>query len=342
MSHTLFFTSPIGLGHASRDVAIASSLDERVRNISFVTGEPASKHISESGFDVMNLYTVRGLDVEYGEFKRKLRWLLDYMRYYKECKRHARDALEYHKPRLVIADEDYAAIAVSERSGIPRVLITDLFESRFTSGFGSILERIMNKTLKKIISSAELVLVPFDGEDNANIAFVGPIVRDPRKGREELRSEFAFTRKTILLTAGGTSAGRFLMERTVLAFKGVGDRYDVDLVIVTGPSLNFKTEGVRCLGYVKNLHEMIYASDLLISLAGRSTCDEASAYGTPAIFIPIKGHFEQEENARRYGFAFEDIYRLQDLMIERLDSKRAQVRVTRGAEKACELILDLL
>ena len=55
---------------------------------------------------------------------------------------------------------------------------------------------------------------------------------------------------------------------------------------------------------------MIFAADLLISLAGKSTIDEANAYGTPGIFIPIKDHFEQEDNAKEQGFVFDDIKRL--------------------------------
>ena len=60
-----------------------------------------------------------------------------------------------------------------------------------------------------------------------------------------------------------------------------------------------KFDNVKNLGFVDNLHELIFAADLIISLAGKSTIDEANAYGTPGIFIPIKGHFEQEDNARR-------------------------------------------
>ncbi len=39
------------------------------------------------------------------------------------------------------------------------------------------------------------------------------------------------------------------------------------------------------------MHELVYASDLLISLAGRSTIGEANVYHIPAIFIPIRNHF---------------------------------------------------
>ena len=81
---------------------------------------------------------------------------------------------------------------------------------------------------------------------------------------------------------------------------------DLEVVVVSGPAINKKFENVKNLGFVDNLHELIFAADLVISLAGKSTIDEANAYGTPAIFIPIKGHFEQEDNAKRQGFWLED------------------------------------
>ena len=92
------------------------------------------------------------------------------------------------------------------------------------------------------------------------------------------------------------------------------------------------------MGFVENLHEVIFAADLLISLAGKSTIDEARAYGTPGIFIPIKDHFEQEDNAKNEGFVFEDIDRLESLILEKLEEKRKQVN-TDGAKKASSIIL---
>ena len=86
---------------------------------------------------------------------------------------------------------------------------------------------------------------------------------------------------------------------------------------------------------------MIYASDLIISLAGKSTIDEAKAYGTPGIFIPIKGHFEQEDNAKREGFVFEDINRLDELVLEKLEQKRNKIN-TEGAKLASEIIKKII
>ena len=86
---------------------------------------------------------------------------------------------------------------------------------------------------------------------------------------------------------------------------------------------------------------MIYASDVLISLAGKSTIDEAREYGTPAVFIPIKGHFEQEDNAKEIGFFPEDIDRIEELVIKKLDEKRIPVK-NNGAKRAAKIIQDLL
>ena len=45
-------------------------------------------------------------------------------------------------------------------------------------------------------------------------------------------------------------------------------------------------------------------------------------YGTPGIFIPIKDHFEQEDNAKEMGFNFEDIFNLENLIREKLSMNR--------------------
>ena len=102
-----------------------------------------------------------------------------------------------------------------------------------------------------------------------------------------------------------------------------------------------KFEKIRNLGFVNNLHEIIYAADVLVSLAGKSTIDEARHYGTPSIFIPIKGHFEQEDNAREEGFVFEDIECLDKLILEKLEEKR-NPHIVGGAQQASEIIKNLL
>jgi UDP-N-acetylglucosamine--N-acetylmuramyl-(pentapeptide) pyrophosphoryl-undecaprenol N-acetylglucosamine transferase len=99
------------------------------------------------------------------------------------------------------------------------------------------------------------------------------------------------------------------------------------------------------LGYVPNLHEYIYASDLVISLAGRSTMDESIVYNIPGIFIPLKNHFEQEEGAKRLGFEYKDIFRLDKLIEEKLSSNYhigGKNNMKNGAKTAAKIISDFI
>jgi UDP-N-acetylglucosamine--N-acetylmuramyl-(pentapeptide) pyrophosphoryl-undecaprenol N-acetylglucosamine transferase len=331
-----FFCSPIGLGHAARDIAIAQ-LFEGV-SLKFVTGNAATKLISGYGFAVNDAYTPPNFDVQNGALQGSLKWLWQYYQYYKKCKKIASEFLENETPRLIISDEDFAAAVISQQSRIPTILITDVLQTNFTKGIASIIEKKMNQSMKEIIRKCDAVIMPELGDDQGNIKRVGPIVRSTKHTREELRNKFSFTKKTITISVGGTDAGKFLIQKALEAYSKL--KIDCELVVVSGPTLKLDPqEKIRNLGFVNNLHEIIYASDLVISLAGKSTIDEANAYGTPGIFIPIKNHFEQEDNARRQGYSFQDIYRLESLIPQKLDSKRAPTHAD-GAKRACQVIMQ--
>ena len=331
-----FFTSPIGLGHATRDVAIANCFG--AFPFKFVTGNGAARLISEYGYDVENLYTPPAFNVQDGILENATRWLWKYYKYYKDCKKVSENILDKEQPSLVISDEDFASLTVAQNKKIPTVLITDILETRFTKGVISLIEKQMNKSMRKIIQKSDVVILPEFGKSHDNIERVGPIVRKIQKSRQDIRKDLGFTKKTILVSIGGTAAGKFLIDKTLRAIKKINQ--DIELVLVTGPSLQ-KEYDVRNLGFPSNLHEIIYASDVLVSLAGKSTIDEATAYGTPSIFIPIKHHFEQEDNAREKGFEFDDINRLDSLIEEKLEEKR-NAAYTDGAQKACDIIKKMI
>jgi len=239
----------------------------------------------------------------------------------------------------VISDEDFASLTVAQEMKIPTVLITDILETHFTKGLASFIEKKMNKSMFEIIKKCDVVILPEIGITEGNIQRVGPIVRQTNHTREQLREKFSFNKKTIVISIGGTDAGLFLIEKTLDAIKKINQ--DIEVILVSGPSVQKEYDNVKNLGFVENLHEIIYAADVLISLAGKSTIDEANAYGTPAIFIPIKGHFEQEDNAKEQGFIFEDVERLEKLIMSKLEEKRNQIN-TEGAKKAAKIIQSLI
>jgi len=319
MTEVLFFSSPIGLGHATRDLAIINQL--KIGSCKVFSGSSAIEFFHQNSIQAQDVYSPPKFDVIDGKLEKSLKWLWSYYRYYKRCKEISSKIISNEKPRVIISDEDFASIAIAQERKIPNIIITDILETKFISGFGGVVEKKMNKTMHEMLDKANRVIIPELGENQNNIIRTGPIVRKIQKNRDELRDILDFKKKTIVLCVGGTDAGIFLIKQTIEAIKKI--QIDVDLVLVSGPKINKKcSDDVRNLGFVSNLHEIIFAADLVISLAGKSTIDESIVYGTPGIFIPIKGHFEQEDNAKEIGFKFEDIFNLENLIGEKLNKNR--------------------
>lgn len=333
-----FFTSPIGLGHATRDIAIAEKLQA---DITFVSGEWAASMIAKKGYSTMDAYRPEKFIVKSGELRHSFKWLMDYYSYYKKCKVIAKEILD-KRAGLIVSDEDFASVAISEEMGRRRVLITDVTETHFTKGPASMIEKKMNKSMQKMMQACDSVIIPDMGNDNGNIRHVGPIVRQAGADRDTLRKRFGLTKSTILVSTGGTDAGKYLIEKAIGAYRKLQSKLDLELILVPGPSLRLpESPEYRNLGFVDNMHELVCAADLVISLAGRSTMDESMAYGTPGIFIPIKGHFEQEEGAARLGFKYEDVFRLESLIEEKLGRRNNAVDA-KGAARAAKIISELL
>ena len=332
-----FFSSPIGLGHVTRDIAIVKN----IKNISinFVTGSGAAEILRKLNYKIDDVYNPPSFIVENGMLNNQTKWLWNYFQYYKNCKKISEKIIKINNSDLIISDEDFASLTVAQNLKIPNILITDVLETKFTKGIASLIERKMNKSMMNIIKNCDVVIIPEEGHDQGNIKRVGPIVREINFSREELREKFSFNKTTIIISIGGTDAGLFLIEKSIESILKINQ--DIEIVVVSGPAISKKFSNVRNLGFVDNLHELIFASDLIISLAGKSTIDEAKAYGTPGIFIPIKGHFEQEDNAKTEGFIFEDINRLETLISEKLEQKRNKIN-TNGAKLASEIIKKMI
>ena len=333
MNNCDFFSSPIGLGHVTRDIAIVKNLEDF--SVNFVTGSGAAKILKKLNYNIDDVYNPPSFVVENGVLNNQTKWLWNYYQYYKNCKNIAKKIIKKNNSELVISDEDFASLTIAQEVKIPNILITDVLETKFTKGIASFIEKKMNKSMMNIIKNCDVVIIPENGEDVDNIRRIGPIVREINLSREELRKKFSFNKKTILISVGGTDAGLFLIQKSIESILKLN--LDIEIILVTGPSITKKFDNVKNLGFVDNLHELIYASDVVISLAGKSTIDEAKAYGTPGIFIPIKDHFEQENNSKNEGFTFNDINKLDELILEKLDKKRNKVN-TNGAELAAEII----
>lgn len=345
----LFFASPIGLGHATRDIAICEELKWLTREqILVITGSPAYDIFLNYGYSVENAYNPEQFDIDSSmQLRSHLKWLFKYFMYYRRCKQIATAFVDKTRDDLIVSDEDFASISIGEKRNRKRVVITDLLETHFVKGMFTAIESRMNKSMQKMLTKCNRVIIPDFGEDVDNISYVGPIVRKlTTPDRSQLRKKLGIEKRTILISIGGTSAGRHLIKKASSAYEKLISEMDLDLLVATGPSLS-KLENnhtnYRNIGFVDNLHEYVYASDLVVSLAGRSTIDESRVYGTPGIFIPIKDHFEQEQNARELGYSYEDISRLETLMRETIEKGRPKIpRIENGAQIAAKIIMEMI
>jgi len=273
-----------------------------------------------------------------------LRWFLAYLRYYRTCKdTHAARIADIASFDLVVSDEDLALSALCLDHGVPMVLVTDVLEIGFSRGLlKKAFAKVLQRSYRKLLGRCPLVLVPEDGQDRGSLHFIGPIVRPFSGERQTIRESLGWSRPTILVCGGGTASGTFLMERAMATFEAL-ERPDLHMAVVAGPgvSLASPAPGIEVHAFVRALQDWILAADVVVTLAGRTTIDEARAAGTPFVAIPIRDHFEQEQTARRYGFSFADLRRLSELLETKLSEPRRPIPV-KGAERAVDAIIRFL
>jgi len=353
----LFFSSPIGLGHITRDLAIMDKIMQLYRydNFEFVTGSVAFNFIKSlndsiyaSNMHIYNLYNPPIFSVVDGKLNHGFVWLLKYLYYYNNCKKNLKkffytDDYRNIMPDLILSDEDFASLSFYKNLNLKRIFITDILNTQFGKSFLlSKIEKILNSSMYNLIKSSDYVIVPEIGESNDNFLYVGPIVREIYSTRDELRKKLSFDKKTILVSTGGTHAGLYLLKKTIESFSRMKKNRECDLVILSHPDIILPKMGSNCryIGIVGNGHEYIKACDLIISLAGKSTIDESMVYGTPGIFIPIKNHFEQEHRAKLLGYHYDDINKLDGLIEEKLYSidQDKLKKVDNGVSKTAKII----
>ena len=153
-----FFSSPIGLGHVTRDIAIVKNLKDI--SINFVTGSGAAEILRKLDYKINDVYNPPSFIVENGILNNQTKWLWNYFQYYKTCKSISEKIIKTNNSNLIISDEDFASLTVAQNLKIPNILITDVLETKFTKGITSLIEKKMNKSMMKIIKNCDVVLIP--------------------------------------------------------------------------------------------------------------------------------------------------------------------------------------
>jgi UDP-N-acetylglucosamine--N-acetylmuramyl-(pentapeptide) pyrophosphoryl-undecaprenol N-acetylglucosamine transferase len=342
LTSILYSVSPIGFGHASRAAAIGLKLRESSLEPEFATGGPAVKFLESYGFKVHDIVREPVPAESGGEMKMATLWYLRYALGYRSTRKKMAELVAKLSPKLIVGDEEFASVSLAIQKGIAHALISDELQLGFArSAIAKRVEAPASKWYTDFQQRVSNLLVPSFGTDSGNIHYMTPVTREVTKSRQATRAEHGLPldSRVVLFSSSGSGISRFLLHRSVEAFgKACADS---DVFATTGVGGRpTREEKVRELGVVRDNQNLIAASDLVISTAGKSTIDESASSGTPMIAIPIKNHAEQERNAAELGFTSGDVDRLEEL-IPKLLGKRSEPARYEGAERTAEYLASL-
>jgi len=333
-----------GLGHATRAVALARGLLERRANLYFLflAGVPALDLVVASGFDALTMPPAPDWPAKEGVLQPVWRWYADYARYLRVARRYLRTEGDWETYRFLVSDGEVASVREAVRRHVPTVMIVHGLRQDFAKDPASrLLEGYGNFWFSRLARKIDLILALDEAPAWPNVRRIGPIVRSFSASRDRLRDDLFFRKQTILVTAGGTAIGEFLIRAAMKAYREM-DRDDLSMVVVSGPKLKVDpARGVYTYGFLPNLQDYVLAADLVITTAGKGTMNEALAAGTPAIAIPPKGHVEGERNAAALGYRHEDLGRLRELIAAKLAVGRLPPRPT-GNDQAVRYLVEFL
>lgn len=109
--------------------------------------------------------------------------------------------------------------------------------------------------------------------------------------------------KLCVVTVGGSGVGAPLLHR-VLAAIPLARRLDPALrfLVVAGPRIDPRSlpvpAGTEVVGYVPDLHRTLAACDVALVQGGLTTCMELTALRKPFVYVPLQRHFEQNFHVR--------------------------------------------
>ncbi|MEM0075771.1 MAG: glycosyltransferase [Conexivisphaerales archaeon] len=343
MRRVIYSLSPIGLGHSTRALAIAEELKKFGIEVEFATGGRACTFLKQHGYKVHDIISEPN-PIEFGgKVYFPLLWYIRYWLSYNKNKKRVSELLDKSEYSLIIGDEEFSSLITAINQGRKCVMITDETNLNFAqSWFSRYVESKVIAWYKELQSRVDLLIIPEFGADHANIRYVGPIVRQLNKTRKEIfqRYNLPHDKKMILCSFSGSGLGEYIIRSAINFCQKA--KIDNSFIVVTGKKVELdNSEGIFNLGLIDDNHELVAYADLVITTAGKSTIDEAASYGTPIIAIPLKNHFEQEDNALELGYSFNDVARLDELVHKQFGERR-EPKNYEGAKIAASCLAKLI
>lgn len=317
----LFMTCGIGMGHVSRDMALAKKLQEKNVDVTFASYGSGYEMLLKSGkYKIAKLPDIQfyggdgALDIKYTAKKSIDAPFIFLKSIYYESK-----IIKKVKPDIVIADSHYSAPITCKVLSIPCILITNELTLNFAELYPDekIIEYVENGLKRFIIdvsNQCNAIIIP-DIEDSIEIppklddiiTFTGPFLKrnlSEIEDKKELRKKLGFheNEKIVLVTVGGSKFGKKLLKLIMNSEKWIDCN---KIVIVTGPQIAsdfiHNSDKIVKKEFLEDIMEWMKLSDVVISLAGHNTTMELASLGIPNILVPIDNHSEQIKNALNMG-----------------------------------------
>ena len=341
MPKVLLGVSPIGLGHATRAIVLSRALQDRGAEVRMFSGGKAAEFLRYSGFEADSIVDDPVPRVVDGVMSQVFFWYVRSWLAHRRTLPRTRRLVGAYGPDVVVCDEEFTGVVAAGELGLKRVFVADELELGFARTWAARkIERRVGGWYEALQRSVDLLIVPDSGNDGGNRLYVGPMVRPVTRNCEHSRSAFGLPQgRMVLLALSGSGMGRELGPKLMDAVRSPGLE-DCMLVVAGNRGPKFTGDRVYDLGVVKDNQDLVACADLVVSLAGKSTIDEAAAAGTPIITIPILYHAEQERNASSLGFSRGDLGSLADLVKGRI-GRRLPPRRFDGEARAAAAILSL-
>ncbi|MBE2314747.1 alpha/beta fold hydrolase [Solirubrobacter sp. CPCC 204708] len=333
----LFVSSPIGLGHARRDVAIAQDLrrlhpdldidwlaQNPVTRVLEAEGErihPASAHLANESAHFESESAEHDLHCFQAWRRMDEILIANFMVFH--------DVVEAQDYDLWIGDEawelDYFLHENPSLKRAPYVWLTDFVgwlpvdgEAALTADYNA----EMIEHIDRHPGLRDRALFVGEPDDVVPDAFGAdlPLIRDwterhfdfpgyvtgfaPVPDRERLRSALGYGPEPVcLVTVGGSGVGGALLRSVIAAYPLARERVPgLRMIVVAGPRIDPATlpphPGLEIRAYVRDLYQHLAACDLAVVQGGLTTAMELTANQRPFLAFPLRHHFEQNFHVR--------------------------------------------
>ena len=315
----LISTCGVGIGHASRDIALAQYLEQNQHEIKFASYGSGLKYLKKFSYKTYNLPPMN-FEGKEGEIniEESIKQSKDIpFTFIKSMYKESR-IIKKSKPDIIISDSHYSMPITAKFLSIPCYIITNDLTFGFSKSTDlkgiKYFEKGIKKFIIEITKGCKKILIPdipgniqIPDEIQNKTSHVGPLLHNHSEDidtKDKLRQKCNFKKKEkiITVTIGGSEFGKILIKNIC----NISDQIKADKIIIfTGLEIkkdafhDFDVNKVIIKDFTHNLVEWMKLSDLTITLAGHTTSMELISIKKPNIMIPITNHVEQEKNANR-------------------------------------------